>query len=196
MGFHTFGDSHAKMPWERITGVICHHIGPVLCYSIGQEKLSRMSIKADVKDGDIACFCFGEIDCRVHIAKHVTPERSYEQVIDEIAKNYFIALMENEKLVPGVRMAVYNVVPPCSQLDSPVDPSYPYNGDDEQRKAYARYFNEAFARHCRDLGWVFVDVYSRYTNAQGFLDKKYSDGHVHITDPVFIEEFLRDHELL
>lgn len=199
MSFHIFGDSHAAIPWRSIPGVVVHHLGAVLCYTVGKHKHDRangLNIKGQVFEGDVCCFCFGEIDCRVHIAKHVTPERPYQKVIDEIVNDYFIALMENEKLVPGVRMAVYNVVPPCSQLDSPVDPAYPYTGNDDDRKAYARYFNEGFAWNCNELGWLFVDVYNRYTNAQGFLDKKYSDGHVHVTDPVFIEEFLREHALL
>ena len=199
MSFHTFGDSHSKLPFEQITGVCVHHVGPMLCYTVGRHKhnlTSLIDIRKDVKAGDVACFVFGEIDCRCHIHRFVTAEKTYKHVIDQVVNDYFIALMENEKLVPGVRMVVYNVVPPCSRANSPEDPVNPYAGSDEDRKTYALYFNDALKWNCNELGWLFLDVYDKYAGLDGFLSKDYSDGHVHITDPRFIKEFLDYHGLL
>jgi len=201
MSFHTFGDSHSSIPFSRIANVVAHHLGPILCYTVGRLKHDRtnglnIANGYGVKDGDTVCFCYGEIDCRCHVNKHITQEKTYQQVIDEIVGNYFVALMENEKLVPNVRMVVYNVVPPCSRHDSEDNPAYPYCGSDEERKAYACYFNEAIRWHCGETGWTFLDVYDRYTDGRGLLSKTYSDGNVHINNPVFIEEFLHTHGLL
>jgi hypothetical protein len=166
----------------------------MLCYTVGRLKHDRtngVNIQPVVKSGDTACFCFGEIDCRCHIYKHVTATYSYQQMIDEIVNDYFIALMENEKLVPGVKMAVYNVIPPvrvpCLQQDN----DYPFLGTNEERIAYSRHFNTAIAWNCKELGWMFVDVYDKYADQDGCLNPLYSDGHVHINNPIFIEEFLR-----
>ena len=69
MSIHTFGDSHSVNGWS---GVINHHLGPLLCYSFGKEKLNRIDIrKFNLTDGDTIVFCLGEIDCRCHIYKHI-----------------------------------------------------------------------------------------------------------------------------
>ena len=41
MSIHTIGDSHSYNGWNRI---INHHLGPVLCYSFGKEKINRCDI--------------------------------------------------------------------------------------------------------------------------------------------------------
>jgi len=195
MSFHTIGDSHAKYPWCYIPGIEVHHLGPMLCHTVGKHKhdlVNGMNISREgVKPGDTVCFCFGEIDCRCHVHKFVTANRTYKQVIDDIVKDYFISLMENEKLVSGVRMVVYNVVPPPRKANSPEDQDYPYRGSDDDRSVYARYFNEVYDWHCKELGWTFVNVYDRYADTEGFLSKTYSDGHVHIANPVFIVEAVK-----
>ena len=49
MSIHTIGDSHSGNGW---TGIIQNHLGPVLCYSFGKEKLNRCDIrKFNIKDG-------------------------------------------------------------------------------------------------------------------------------------------------
>jgi hypothetical protein len=195
MSFHTFGDSHGWLPFYRIPGVEVHHLGPWLCYTVGRLKYDRikgLDISSKVKPGDTACFCFGEIDCRSHIHKHITTARSYQQMIDEIVNDYFIALMENEKLVPGAKMAVYNVIPPARFPGASQNNDYPYVGTNEERVAYSRHFNSAIAWNCKELGWTFVDVYNKYADEGGCLNPTYSDGHVHINNPVFIADAVKE----
>jgi hypothetical protein len=77
MSIHTVGDSHSYYGWS---GIIHHHLGAVLCYSFGKEKLNKCDIRNfDIKDGDTVIFCFGEIDCRCHIHKHITETTTYQQ---------------------------------------------------------------------------------------------------------------------
>jgi hypothetical protein len=53
-----------------IPNINIHHLGVVLCYSIGIGGLNRINIKNfNVEDRDIVIFSFGEIDCRCHIKK-------------------------------------------------------------------------------------------------------------------------------
>jgi hypothetical protein len=90
MSIHTFGDSHSYNGWS---GVVPHHLGPVLCYSFGKEKLNRCDIRNfNIKDGDTIVFCLGEIDCRCHIHKHITETTRYQDIINNIIDNYFEAI--------------------------------------------------------------------------------------------------------
>lgn len=48
MKIHTFGDSHASnihSGWKDCTNVISQHLGPILCYSFGKDKLKRCNIQ-------------------------------------------------------------------------------------------------------------------------------------------------------
>ena len=167
----------------------------MLCYTVGRLKHDRtngLNIQPTVKPGDTACFCFGEIDCRCHIHKHVTADRGHKQVIDQIVTDYFIALMENENLVPGVRMVVYNVVPPARFPGTQQNPDYPFLGNNEERVAYSRHFNTAIAWNCKEASYTFIDVYDKYADEGGCLNPFYSDGHVHINNPVFIIEAIKE----
>ena len=65
MAIHTIGDSHSYEGWS---GIVHNHLGPLLCYTFGKEKLNRCDIRNfNIKDGDTVVFCLGEIDCRCHI---------------------------------------------------------------------------------------------------------------------------------
>lgn len=82
MSIHTFGDSHASdihSGWKDCDNIKAHHIGSILCYSFGKNNLKRCNIRRfNINDGDSVIFCFGEIDCRCHIHKHITNSRSYK----------------------------------------------------------------------------------------------------------------------
>ena len=109
MKLHTFGDSHSCNGWNGLYN-FNHHLGPVLCYSIGKDGLNRLNItKFNVKNNDIIVFCFGEIDCRCHVHKHISEQKSYELIIDEIVNNYFntIAIEMGQKYLMNLQYS-YN----------------------------------------------------------------------------------------
>ena len=184
---HTIGDSHCYAGWSD---KICHHLGAVLCYSFGKEKLDRCDIRNfNIKDGDTVVFCFGEIDCRCHIHKHIK-DKTYKEIIDNIVNDYFDAIELNvivSKLT--LNICVYNVVPPVKKDNVTENAAYPYLGTDEERKDYSLFFNEKLKEKCFQKGYVFFDVYDKYTDENGFLKKELSDGNVHISNGHYISEF-------
>lgn len=89
-------------------------------------------------------FCFGEVDCRCHIYKHITDTNNYQNIIDNIIDNYFDAIQLNISVsqIKFKNICVYNVVPPVEKYNTCENLDYPYLGTDEERKNYVLYFNK------------------------------------------------------
>jgi hypothetical protein len=197
MSIHTIGDSHSVHGWKKM---INHHIGPVLCYNFGKDKLNRCDIRTlPIKDGDTIVFCFGEIDCRCHVHKHVTESFTYQEVIQTIVDNYFDAIDLNltTSQLQLKHVCVYNVVPPIQKYNTWENPEYPYLGTDDERKQYVLFFNQQLQKKCIEKGYVFFDIYNHYTDENGFLRKDLSDGNVHILidNDTYIQQFIKENGL-
>lgn len=139
MVIHTFGDSHSYAGWGG--NIQIHHLGPKLCYSIGRDGID-IKDEYNVTNGDTVIFCFGEIDCRCHIHKHITKTNGYEQIIDAIIDNYFIKIKNAVDKFENIKTVIYNVVPPIQKHNVFEAPEYPFLGEDEERKLYVLYFNK------------------------------------------------------
>jgi len=201
----------AKKVLKKIEDIIIHHLGPKLCYSFGRDKLNLLNIKNyNVNEGDSVIFCFGEIDCRSHIYRYENNILSAEEIIDNMIENYFLAIFENISQFKYIKVFVYNVVPPADitkimedkdEIDKHVytkilHPNilkYPWQGNNEDRKRYHLYFNKKVEEYCNKYNFIFFNVYNKYTDENGFLNSKFSDQNVHITDPIYLKEFLNTH---
>ena len=195
MTIHTIGDSHSLFGWRDMKNVVTHHLGPILCYSFGRDNLKRLDIRNfELNDGDCIVFCMGEIDCRCHVHKHVNPQRPYTIIIDEIVDKYMNAINMNVQscIVKLKAVCVFNVVPPVQRKNTPENREYPYLGSDEERKKYVLYFNTCLQEKCKENNFTYIDVYDFYTDNNGFMNKKYSDGKVHIQNPYYITEFVNE----
>ena len=195
MSIHTIGDSHSGSGWS---GIIQHHLGAVLCYSFGKEKLNRCDIrKFNIKDGDTIVFCLGEIDCRCHIHKHITETKTYKEIINYIVENYFEAIELNVSIsqIKLKNICVYNVVPPIQKYNTLENPEYPYLGTDEERKQYVLYFNKKLQEKCIEKNYIFFDIYNNYVDENGFLRKDLSDANVHIHNGIYISNFIKENNL-
>jgi hypothetical protein len=196
---HTFGDSHCNGAFESFKSIKRHHLGAILCHSFGREKLNRLNIKDyDVKENDTCIFSFGEIDCRCHIKKHITQNKSYKNIIDEIVQNYFNAIEINIKQYNNLNIYVYNVVPVPQLFNTWNDEGYPFIGTDEERKSFVLYFNKKIEENCKIYNFKFFNIYDKYIDKDGYLNKKYSDDHVHVANNKnkFIRKFLFKNKIL
>lgn len=194
MSIHTFGDSHSFFGWDST--VQKHWIGPVLCYSFGTQNLNRLNISNfNLKNGDTIIFCFGEIDCRCHINKHVSSNVTYNQIIDAIVYRYFDAIQKNLKNlnVTLKNVCVYNVVPPVKKCNIDENRDGLFLGTDEERKQYVLYFNKKIREYCELNNFIFFDIYNNYVDNDGYLNKELSDGIVHIKNGLYLSEFIKIH---
>ena len=162
----------------NIVNVISHHLGPHTCAWFGFEK---PLIPVDKEDW--VCFCFGEIDCRDNLGKY----ENYREITDKIVENYFNAISQYE----AAKIFVFNVVPAVIQSTASGDP-WPCTGTDEERREYVRYFNKSLKAKCTEYDYIFFDVHDKYADENGFFNLKYRDNCVHITDPIFLNEFLNE----
>ena len=65
-------------------------------YTFGRLGLNLLNIKnCGVKENDIVIFCFGEIDCRNHVHKHISKNKSYKNIIDDLSINNFESIKKN-----------------------------------------------------------------------------------------------------
>lgn len=195
MSIHTFGDSHSANGWSE---VINHSLGPRLCYSFGRDKLNFFDINNfNIKENDTIIFCFGEIDCRCHVHKHINETTTYKDIINNIVDNYFeaIKLHIRNLQVKLKNVCVYNVVPPVQKYNTYEQIAAPFLGNDEERKNYVLYFNKKLKEKCYENNYIFFDIYDKYIDKNGFLRKDLSDDNVHIKDGIYITNFINENNI-
>jgi len=199
---HTFGDSHSWNGFEKMPGINIHHLGPKLMHSVGRDGLDILNIKNfSVNDGDYVIFSFGEIDCRCHIKKYCNDENDYTKIIDNIINNYALTVEMNSNLITDVKICLYNVPPPLKRCYVSgygmvlLDPNYEFRftASDEERQMYAEYMNYKLKQLCLEKNYIFIDVYDKYCDSEKFLEPIYSDYVLHISDPIYIKEFISEH---
>jgi hypothetical protein len=196
---HTFGNSHAIDGWEniKIPNVIIktNSIGPRLMYSFGRDKLDKLNIsdpKYHVKSGDYVCFCFGEIDARCQIYKY---KESYESNIINLLDMYMEAIAINLQQIQGVIPMVLSVTPTVNTklyTDTSMG-DHPHLGTDQERRLYTTTINNLLREKCKELNYIYVDVYDKYSDSDGLLIWDLSDHRVHIKNPCYLEEFILKH---
>lgn len=190
---HTVGDSHAYHPWHNMGNCIKHIVPETLAYSVGRDGLNRVDISQyeDIKDGDLVVFSFGEIDCRCHINRFVAEDNSYENIISDVVDGYISTVKKNEeKIDKKITIAAFNIVPP-PESTTPENPNYPFRGSPQQRLDYVKFFNKRLKLLCEAEGYIFIDIFKEHCNNRGFLNTTYTDGHVHVIDPLFLKDFLQ-----
>ncbi len=192
---HTFWDSHAEFWWNRIISkkihIIVHTLWPKLLYSVWRDWLDLLDISKPeywVKNWDIVCFCFWEIDCRCHIHKH--REKWYKKVINAMVDKYMETISKNVSTFWDIKVCIYNVVPPANSEWKYNDPNYPFLGSNKERLQYVTYMNDRLKAVAKSSGYIYVDVFDQYADQINLLNDKYSDGHVHIVNPKFLRKFL------
>ena len=191
---HTFGDSHCGFKgcnWDNIhiegIDIRTHWIGAKTCFSFGIKKLNTLDIsKFDVKDGDIVCFSFGEIDVRVHINKIIV---DWKLFIDYMGDRYFNAIKQNVSQFNLLGVMVSCVTPVAFGIN---DPEYPTRGTNEERREYTEYINSIINDQCVLNNYIYFDFYNDYCNKDGYLNMELSDGHVHIKNAKFMKQRLID----
>lgn len=181
MTIHTIGDSHSHFGWDDT--VVKHGLGPILAFSIGNGRLDMVDTSNfNLQPNDWFIFSFGEIDCRCHIAKHITETDTYQVIIKNIVEKYIAAVA---KFVKGINMplniGIYNVIPP-KKIDTGNNADFPFIGSSYERLRFVQYFNECLESEVSKYNYTFINILKFYTTDEGFLNPALADVSVHIID--------------
>jgi len=189
---HVFGESHAREGWNQLeprclvpgkVSIHCAQSDPPLMHSIGKKGLEVLDItRVGVRDGDIIIFCYGEVDCRCHIYKHL--EQGLDYVVNNLAIDYMNTIALNVKRYKDLRVGVYNVLPPAKKSRTWDNPSLPFLGTDEERLSYVIALNNKLEQACKEHGYIFVDIFKDYADSEGFMNPALSSDGLHISDPI------------
>lgn len=68
-------------------------------------------------------------------------------------------------------------------------------GTDEEQKKYVLYFNEKLKEKCSEKEYIFFDIYNNYIDKNGYLRKDLSDKNVHISNGIYISNFIKENNL-
>lgn len=195
---HTYGDSHGGFGWNiplsglQFTDVIINVLaGPTTMSRIALEKIDYFNLSGTALQNDEAvCFCFGEIDCRVHLSKSQNFP-NHRELIDEIVPNYFRAIEMNVELYKNLKVMIFNVPPTARKELIQENPYYPHEGTDEERKTVTLYMNTKLKEYCEKYNYIFFDVYDKYCDKDGLLNPELSND-IHIKNNIYMVEFLKN----
>jgi hypothetical protein len=104
---------------------------------------------------------------------------------------YFTKIKHAVDAFDTLTPVIYNVVPPVQKYNTAENPEYPYLGTDDERKVYVMYFNEKLQQKCVEFNYLFLNIYDKYVDDNGFLNKNLSDGNVHIRDEIYLKQFIQ-----
>ncbi len=200
---YTIGDSHSKFGWEKINHVKVNHLGSKLMYTFNLDPYEVPYV------GDNHClvFSYGEIDVRCHMHRHFL-NRDLDVEIQKMSRSYIekVSKICKERAISLDNVYVYCVIPP-RRIDS-IEPyntenllnyvsfdleksePFPILGRDTERKNYNYLLNENLKKVCNEYGIGFIDVTKEYSDTEGYLDMRLSDGTVHIDNPKFLLTYL------
>lgn len=194
MKLYVFGDSHAWFGWKDLEleniPVIPFELLPdsMTAAGFGFEKLNKLNIlDYGVEDGDAVVFQFGETDCRAHLSnkkyREDIPNRNV--LIDEIVKNYLLAIIANIEQLSNLTTMVASLYPIGDNRPPP----------DNYRRSLHQYFNKRIRIYCKkyqgEYNLHYLNLYDTYFDSNTkCLYKDYSDGHVHITNLTPIKQEL------
>ena len=188
---HPIGDSHAWHAWIRVPGALPYEAGPMTLYHFGVYK---PIMTANIPLEDPVVFCWGEIDCRCHIHNHPP----YEECIKKLVEGYRVVIKLNMAGRNPKKAWVYNIVPPPHVgLGYPIPssmmyPTFPFAGNDNDRLLYVKTMNQELKKMCEEEGFLFMDLYNNYCDAEGFMsgDLAASSDHIHVENEKPILEWI------
>ncbi len=181
------GDSHAisfhgvaRCETRYVGSHTMHHIGKHgLHFPKSEERhIAHYSPSEETKHAVIA-FSFGEIDARAHIIKQ--RERTGQDIdiiIDSVVSRYASAVASAFPPSRSQIIALLGIVPPIRSEVALPDFVY---GTDQERLTIHRKMNSFLSDQCAAHGFVFIDMFTGFDDADGFISPNAWAGDHHVS---------------
>jgi len=187
MNIYTIGDSHSHSTIKNFTRNF--HLGPVTMFRVGRDGFQAFPQLQNVPNDGLVLLSFGEIDIRCHVYNQIKIQGlDIDSVLRSLVDKYKQSIIEFSK----IQIGILGIPPPCRYVPKKNNPAYPFVGSDEERLEYTLKMNILLEAMCTENKWIFVNVYPKYCDADGFLVEYLSDGNVHIANASFAQESLQN----
>ncbi len=186
---HIIGDSHAKFCFDSgscydpeypiLDFLKVHWLGPITMHRVGRDGLAFLNLKnLKVRENDVVVFVFGEIDVRCHIGRiRDRDNKSEKEIITDLVQRYFTTILLNKNLFQNLKILVCTVIPPSDLI---YNKNFPFYGDLEDRISLTIKLNNTIKNIGINNIATILDIYNPFVDSEGKLEKKYSDGNIHI----------------
>jgi len=142
----------------------------------------------NIKDGDAVLFAFGEIDCRLIFA-YTGYSEIWQEMVNVAVPNYFEAIKNNVEKFNHLHTMVFNIIPSTNDINMGLSPK---EGTGETRKLINLYVNNKIKEYCEKYNYIFFDIYDKYCDENGYLNRELSDDSFHVGNPIYYIEFLNN----
>ena len=195
---HVIGDSHS-LTFRVSRYFMVHHLGPATAFNLSKKNSSTnagpklIKILDHVGKHDIVMLCFGEIDSRIHIYAQYKKRKEQTQIqalIDDTIASYGETLLRVRKKHEDICVLG---IPPAAKQENIFNVEF--YASEEIRSAISREFNHKLTSFCLKNDMVYIDVYSEFADADGFIKKGYTDDGTHLNKkavPFIIEHIKRN----
>lgn len=179
---YVIGDSHSNL-YLNYKNFLVYHLGPATANSLhknksktnSNKKIKKIIQKINRKDWII--LIFGEIDCRIHIyPRSVKNKEKIEKTILTTIKNYG-KIIKQIKKKHGKKLIICGVPPTSTQKNIYKIENYP---NLKIRCKITKNFNINLKKFCYKNKINFLDIYTKFKNDSGCINKKYTTDSVHL----------------
>lgn len=178
---HIIGDSHA-LTFDGAPDVRCHWLGAATAMNAWKKNKRIMEI-INSNHGEF-WFCFGEIDCRIHIHNKSQETGVLEYVLINSTIDCYLNYIESMKNYAKLSILA---IPPQGLEDNIYN--YPFYANRKHRQEITDFYNATLERSCWEHSLRFIDIW--YNNAS--MIRSLWDSHdfkedkCHIKNEVVIE---------
>jgi hypothetical protein len=188
-----FTDVHPLYPFRT------WFLGPVLAYNFYEHHLFKIYeyINTNLNlfnQETMLLLQVGEIDCRVHLPKYVTGNRSTSNVVEECVTRYHRSILDLKN--NGYKIGVMGMQP--SMCDESIknkmpikEQSYNISGNTKLRNDISKKWDEFHNSLCNESDIPYISIYDDLVDKDGLAKEEYFIDFIHLSHDKTIEFWIK-----
>ncbi len=193
---YIFGDSHANFNFRGLTEPHYNlHQPSITMHRIGRDGYIINFDQSFCSVENTFILCYGEVDCRCHVARQIATGRELNEICNELINKYIETIQAS--ITEYRQIILCSITPPLRRreyedIHGPITHEFPFIGTDEERVKYTLLMNKLLKEAAEKNGYRYLDLWSHYARSEdGTLNSEYSDSICHIINNTFILEQLQ-----